>query len=93
MGSMVIAQFVDQDGADMFVPQAGCFRVSLEVTTDWDYPAFGYGRATKMIDPPIEELIINFHEKWFLGWGCLGKCIGDIAADCYIIDGGVYCPG
>ena len=62
MGS-ILESNVLQDVIDIFFPQTGAFRVTLNRVLGWKNKTFGDGGLFQVLCPPSWILIINRHEK------------------------------
>jgi hypothetical protein len=81
------SHFGDQNTIDVFVPQSGCFRVSLEVSEDGNDPTTGDWWFAETVLPPIAELFVHDHVEW-LFWGRgFSKGIADVASESNVLEG------
>jgi hypothetical protein len=78
VGGVIEIETVDQDITHVFVPEAWCFWMSLEVL-EYQYDmAFGDGFAAKVCGPPFAEVVFYMHVEGFRRWWGFGEGIGDI---------------
>ena len=87
MCGVLESHFDDQDAVDVFVPESGCFGVTLEVLQNRDDPPLGDGWVSKTIFPPVPELFLHNHVEWFFWCRRLRKGVADIASESHVVEG------